>query len=63
MSAERVSDCIANDDLAKFDDLDQLVLAGLALESTLLRTGFVRLYSREPHRRAALGARWMYDVL
>ena len=50
-------------DLSKFDDFDRLVLAGLALKRALLRAGPVRLYSSEPHRRAALGARWMYDVL
>ena len=50
-------------DLSIFDDLDRLVLARLALKSALLRTGLVRPYSREAHRRAALGARWMYDVL
>lgn len=50
-------------DLSKFDDFDRVVLAGLALKSALLRTGLVRLYSSEPHRRATLGARWMYDVL
>jgi hypothetical protein len=51
----------ANDTI--FDDLDRLVLAGLALKSALLRTGLIRLYSREPHRRAALGTRWMDDFL
>ena len=50
-------------DLSKFDDFDRLVLAGLALKSALLRIGLVRFYSNEPHRRAALGACWMHDVL
>ena len=48
-------------ELSAFDDFDRLVLASLALKSALLRTGAIRLYSREPHRRAALGARWMND--
>jgi hypothetical protein len=50
-------------DLTIFDDLDRLVLAGLALKSAFLRSGFIRLYSRKPHRRAALGAPWMDDIL
>ena len=50
-------------DLSKFDDFDRLILAGLALKSALLRIGLVRPYSSEPHRRAALGTRWMHDVL
>ena len=49
-------------ELSKFDDLDYLVLAGLALECAFLRTGPVRLYSCKPHWRAALGAGWMHDV-
>ena len=55
-----VGDCIANEGLSKFDDFDRLVLADLALKGALLRTGLVRLYSSQPHRRPALGARWMY---
>jgi hypothetical protein len=54
---------MANRDLSELDDFDHLVLAGFALKSALLRTGFIRLYSSEPHRRAALGASWMHDVL
>ena len=50
-------------DLFFIDDLDNLVLARLALKSALLRTGPIRFYSGEPHRRAALGASWMCDVL
>ena len=50
-------------DLSKFDDFDRLILAGLALKSALLRIGLVWLYSSEPHRRAALGACWVHDVL
>jgi hypothetical protein len=46
-------------DLTIFDDIDRL---GLALKSALLRTGSSGSIG-EPHRRAALGARWMHDVL
>jgi len=46
-----------------FDSDSPASTRGLALKSALLRTGLVRLYSGEPHRRAALGARWMHDVL
>ena len=34
--------------LSKFDDLDQLVLAGLTFESALLRTGPVPPYPGKP---------------
>ena len=41
-----------------FDDFDRLVLAGLALKRALLQAGSIRLYSREPHRRAATWRMW-----
>ena len=50
-------------DLSKFDDFDRLVLAGLALKRALLQAGSIRLYPREPHWRAALGACGMDDCL
>ena len=46
-----------------FDDFDRLVLAGLALKRALLQAGSIRLYPREPHWRAALGACGMDDCL
>ena len=48
-------------DLSKFDDFDRLVLAGLALKRAFLQAGSIGLYSRQPHRRAALGACGMDD--
>jgi hypothetical protein len=50
-------------ELPAFNDIDRFVLARLALKGALLRAGPVGFYSCEPHRRAALGARWMNDVL
>ena len=46
-----------------FDDFDRLVLASLALKRAFFQAGSIRLYSREPHRRAALGACGMDDFL
>src|SRR5262245_13844061 len=43
------------------DDIDRLVLADLALKRAFLQTGSIRLYSRQPHGRAALSAGWMDD--
>ena len=55
---------IAEGELPAFNSsIHRLVLAGRALKGALLRTGSIRLKSSEPHRRAALGARWMHDVL
>jgi hypothetical protein len=49
-------------DLWRFNELDHLVLAGLTLESMHRRAGFVPLYSREPHRCAALDARDLFKM-
>ena len=62
-SAEAVGLHSQLSDLSKFDDIDRLVLAGLALKRALLQAGSIRLYPREPHWRAALGACGMDDFL
>lgn len=48
-------------ELSIFDDFGHLVLASLALKRTFFQAGSLRFYSREPHWRATLGARWMHD--
>ncbi len=44
-------------------DINCFVLAGLAFKGVLLPASPIRRKSSQPHRRAALGARWMYDIV